>query len=296
MNTKVIFVTIVVGMVIAGTAVTFATPWQSPSKPFPDLGGTTVPLDEGDTPAPRGGTIDFSASTSTATMLFGANQGIKIPIPSPSNVFNLFSGDLKIANLGNGLAFPDGTIQYTASNGMFNLGKLCNALGTGWNNNIVAPDSWTASNCNTFASDAGATSYQIGCALSNGSVFGTTGGGIPSPNCGWNSACVSSGPYYPSAPTNGCLTPQKVIALANQASVTSGAASVTATPLRITNTDPVPLCFKDLSLPCIKTTVCGTPATSYATDFSCGTLIPDNKVDDNGTSCGTGNVYQVYCR
>lgn len=304
MNKKITLASILVGIVILGTTITLARaamqsqmvlPWVPPEKSFPDLGGMHPPLDEGDVLQYRAGTIDFSASPAKATMLFGANQGININTSFGANgLFNLFFGDLKIANLGNGLMFSGSSEkQITAMNGLYGLGKVCNVLGSGWSNNIVVPDSWAVANCNTFATSAKGTNYQIGCALPNGIAFGTAGGGVPNPDCGWGAVCASSGSYYPSAPTNGCLTPQKVIAAANQASVTSGVDSVTITPTKTTTS--AGSCWHFItSLNDCTTTSCSLPITVNANNFSCGAFISDG-VADSGT-CGTGKTYQVYCR
>lgn len=290
MKTKITLASVVIGVVIAGTALALGTSsaWQAPTKPFPDTGGVVGSLDEGSGGDTRAGVIDFSATPTSTTFVFGQNQGV-VAIPD-TGAFNVFSGDFKIATRGKGLIFPDGTIQYTAPGGMFTLGKLCQANGSGWKNTTLAPDSWTAAECGNFLTKTGGTSFQIGCANSGDTSFGTVGGGIPNPNCGWSIA--SGGLYYPYAPV-GNPTPQKVIASANQPSVASGVNSVITVPTR----DQIAaLCTFKFPLEQCTRTVCDVPTTVYAAPLACGAYIYDNEIQTSGSVCGTGNVYQVYCR
>lgn len=294
MKTKTILTAIITSVVVVGTSMAIATQssWQPPTRPFPDLGGIVAPLDEGANVQSRNGVIDFSASPTPTTFAFGANQGIILPSTS---AFKISSGDFKIAMLGRGVVFPDGTKQTTAAGGMFKLGKLCQVVGSGWNNTTLAPDSWAVNDCNQFAIKMSGSNYQIGCALSSGTSFGAAGGAFPSPNCGWNASCSSSGLYYPYAPV-GCANPQKVIAGANQASVSGGTANVTYTPTD-TVVSGVGACwhFLNNAADCTKD-ICSTPTTAYAANLTCGAYVYDNQKSSAGASCGTGNIYQVYCR
>lgn len=302
MNTKVIFVAIAASVVLVGSSIAFAkqTSWQAPTKPFPDLGGIAAPLDEGGGTQSRAGIIDFSSMMTGLTPLqFSSGQNIKL-LGDAKNSWNIFFGDFKIATWGNGIIFPDGSKQTVVGQSLpakFFLGKLCQAVNSASTNTINAPDTWTASNCGTFATNIGATDYQLGCALPSGTSFGGVGGALPSSNCGWTAGAFG-GLYYPYAPT-GNPSPQKVIAAANQPSVPTGAASVISTPLRWVYRDAsggacVP--SVDTVFSCVKTRICGTPITTYATALSCGAYVYDNKIDDLGTDCGTGSIYQTYCR
>lgn len=292
MNKKIFLSTFLTGLVVVGTAIALASSpiMEPPTKPFPDLQGVTPPLDTQADHQFRAGTIDFSSSTSPLQMIFKDGQGVSFFLNDPSNIFSLFTGDLHITTQGSGIAFVDSAgvthYQYTAANGLFRLGKLCEAKATGWSNTIVVQNSWTASDCNAFATSLGGSSYQLGCALPSGTSFGVSSGVNPNPNCGWDSSCLGAGPYYPSTPT-GCATPQKVFALANQTSVLDGMASVSVAA-------PGVDCGSGQY--CKMTCSSGSATPVFASDFGCGADILDDATDDNNVLCGTGNTYQVYCR
>lgn len=64
--------------------------------------------------------------------------------------------------------------------------KLCSVVVPGsWRDTINMPAASTASSCSAFMSKTAATTYQLGCVFSDGSISLGTGTGTPSPNCGW---------------------------------------------------------------------------------------------------------------
>jgi len=72
----------------------------------------------------------------------------------------------------------NGPIKFTSQ-------KTCQVHSTVWIYNILVPNSWTVSTCIALRDHQGAPYYTLGCIFSDSFSFGTTNGGIPSPNCGW---------------------------------------------------------------------------------------------------------------
>ncbi len=268
---------VVAGLVIIGTSVAVAANWTAPTAAFPNLGGVTAPLDEGDTAQNRGGAIDFSKSTKLGVLVLGQNQGISLP---SGGVLSILGGGLKLPTAGTGITFPDGTTQTTASTGGgASLGKVCNMISAAGNDLVNVPDGWQSPNCLSLSSAVGGTNFQLGCLLSDGTnSFGAVGGGNPANNCGWSSSC-GTGPYYPYAPA-GCLAPQKVFGAPGLASVSSGATSITWTHSAINSKLGILYCRGNV--------------TEQASSGGCGQVLTQG-FDENGNSCGD-LTYEVYCR
>lgn len=68
----------------------------------------------------------------------------------------------------------------------FGYQKVCSVfIPDHWRDSILVPSSWTVAECNKLRLRLVATSFNLGCLFKDGPSFGTNGGGIPSPNCGW---------------------------------------------------------------------------------------------------------------
>lgn len=215
--------TVAFALVVAGT-VWAQTPgfpqvskWKAPTCAFPDQCGIAEPINTGNSPQDRGGTIDFSKSSSTSAFQFGAGQAISV---LGGGMLHLTGGDLGIetgdivfssTTATHGIKFSDSSYQVTA--GISQAGKLCRVViqpfvaGDGINTNnsgpvydtIPARDSWLVADCIKYASDTvppgSGYTYPalIGCAYPGGlTAFGApTAAGywdvttLPN-NCGWN--------------------------------------------------------------------------------------------------------------
>ena len=66
-------------------------------------------------------------------------------------------------------------------------GKICSASSPHTRDTINVPVEWTVEDCRTFASSVGGATFQLGCIFAGTPklAWGTFGGGIPQPDCGW---------------------------------------------------------------------------------------------------------------
>ena len=64
--------------------------------------------------------------------------------------------------------------------------KICSVIVDGnWRDTIWIPQGWGSSTCRSFRDSVGADTFQLGCLLANSFSWGSTNGGIPRNNCGW---------------------------------------------------------------------------------------------------------------
>ncbi len=64
--------------------------------------------------------------------------------------------------------------------------KVCSVLTAGqWRDSVTVPSGWTKPTCVRYQNAVRASEYQLGCLQNDSYNFGTFGGGLPAPNCGW---------------------------------------------------------------------------------------------------------------
>jgi hypothetical protein len=67
--------------------------------------------------------------------------------------------------------------------------KVCSAFrafgSTFMRDSIVVDDGWSRTTCLGWTTSVSANEWNLGCLLDNGFSWGSMGGGIPNPNCGW---------------------------------------------------------------------------------------------------------------
>lgn len=87
------------------------------------------------------------------------------------------------------LDMPDGADELVNETPVAELSgthQICSVIGSGWRDTMVVPNSWTSSDCNSFRSATGATTFQLGCLTNSSYSFGAAGGWLPPGNvCGW---------------------------------------------------------------------------------------------------------------
>jgi hypothetical protein len=150
-------------------------------------------------------------------MTIDSNGRVGIGTPSPSESLEVSGGNLKVfggigasslsitGNITSGSVNATGESVLAADSGnvgigtkspkakldvngpiKFNSQKFCRATVPGmFSFSTLVPSSWTSGTCSNFMASAGALQFQLGCIFENNFSIGTSGGGIPNPNCGW---------------------------------------------------------------------------------------------------------------
>ncbi len=183
--------------------------WKPPQGTFPNMSEITVPIDTGDISQDRGGTIDFSKSSSTSYSLKFPDLKGGIIVAGAGQL--PISGNLSfVTGTQSGIVFTDGS--YQTSSGKFQSAKFCRVViqpynpGNGYDvmptgpvyDTVPARDSWKVSDCINYAKDmvpagSGYTyPVMIGCEYPSGFGFGApSAAGYYDPttlpmNCGWD--------------------------------------------------------------------------------------------------------------
>jgi len=65
--------------------------------------------------------------------------------------------------------------------------RVCSAINPGapFRDTIDAGDGWDSDVCARWVRSVGAQVMQLGCVFPNDFAWGTPGGGLPEPDCGW---------------------------------------------------------------------------------------------------------------
>jgi len=128
-------------------------------------------------------------SSPTSRVTLSHNGTFDMPGGSANYIFRIQGQQrLFIGNngrIGIGTADPNAVLD-VAGNLNFDGQKICSVVVAGnWRSDLFVPQEWTPAVCDSYRASTAATSYQLGCVFKKSFSLGTSGGGIPSPNCGW---------------------------------------------------------------------------------------------------------------